>query len=400
MTKTVSSPYSVDAFFAGVGGIELGFEQTGEFSVVYANEFDKNARETYILNHPDTRFDNRDIHDIDSSEIPDPDIMMGGFPCQAFSIAGYRKGFEDERGDLFFEMLRLVKDKQPKVVFIENVKNLVTHDKGNTFKVIREALVENGYYIKWKVLNSKDYGNTPQNRERIYVIGFKNKADYDAFKFPEPVKLTRSLRDVIDFSEKKDETYYYREGKQTFFDKLKESITSSNTVYQWRRQYVRENKSGVVPTLTANMGTGGHNVPLILDDFGEIRKLTPKEAFNVQGYPKEFKLPKISNGQLYKQAGNSVVVPVVKRIAQNIADSLNEEHKEIPSVKETGKYALIYSALDSRFEGESFVTHYSDSYEDLKTIVDKSDVPFITDDEYLTLIQKKRSASFYMIENS
>lgn len=400
MTKTVSSPYSVDAFFAGVGGIELGFEQTGEFSVVYANEFDKNARETYILNHPNTRFDNRDIHDIDSSEIPDPDIMMGGFPCQAFSIAGYRKGFEDERGDLFFEMLRLVKDKQPKVVFIENVKNLVTHDKGNTFKVIREALVENGYYIKWKVLNSKDYGNTPQNRERIYVIGFKNKADYDAFKFPEPVKLTRSLRDVIDFSEKKDETYYYREGKQTFFDKLKESITSSNTVYQWRRQYVRENKSGVVPTLTANMGTGGHNVPLILDDFGEIRKLTPKEAFNVQGYPKEFKLPKISNGQLYKQAGNSVVVPVVKRIAQNIADSLNEEHKEIPSVKETGKYALIYSALDSRFEGESFVTHYSDSYEDLKTIVDKSDVPFITDDEYLTLIQKKRSASFYMIENS
>lgn len=399
MTKTVSSPYSVDAFFAGVGGIELGFEQTGEFSVVYANEFDKNARETYILNHPDTRFDNRDIHDIDSSEIPDPDIMMGGFPCQAFSIAGYRKGFEDERGDLFFEMLRLVKDKQPKVVFIENVKNLVTHDKGNTFKVIREALVENGYYIKWKVLNSKDYGNTPQNRERIYVIGFKNKADYDAFKFPEPVKLTRSLRDVIDFSEKKDETYYYREGKQTFFDKLKESITSSNTVYQWRRQYVRENKSGVVPTLTANMGTGGHNVPLILDDFGEIRKLTPKEAFNVQGYPKEFKLPKISNGQLYKQAGNSVVVPVVKRIAQNIADSLNGDHKEVPSIKETGKYALIYSALDSRFEGESFVEKYSDSYEELKRFVNESGIPFITDDEYLNLVQKKKSATFYLIES-
>lgn len=399
MTKTVSSPYSVDAFFAGVGGIELGFEQTGEFSVVYANEFDKNARETYILNHPDTRFDNRDIHDIDSSEIPDPDIMMGGFPCQAFSIAGYRKGFEDERGDLFFEMLRLVKDKQPKVVFIENVKNLVTHDKGNTFKVIREALVENGYYIKWKVLNSKDYGNTPQNRERIYVIGFKNKADYDAFKFPEPVKLTRSLRDVIDFSEKKDETYYYREGKQTFFDKLKESITSSNTVYQWRRQYVRENKSGVVPTLTANMGTGGHNVPLILDDFGEIRKLTPKEAFNVQGYPKEFKLPKISNGQLYKQAGNSVVVPVVKRIAQNIADSLNGDHKEVPSIKEIGKYALIYSALDSRFEGESFVEKYSDSYEELKRFVNESGIPFITDDEYLNLVQKKKSATFYLIES-
>ena len=274
MTNSVSSPYTIDAFFAGVGGIELGFTQTGEFRVVYANEFDKNARKTYAENNPETPLDGRDIHDINPNEIPDSDVIMGGFPCQAFSIAGYRKGFEDERGDLFFELLKMIKSKRPRVVFIENVKNLVTHDHGNTFKVIREALVENDYYIKWKVLNGKEYGNIPQNRERIYVVGFDSKEDYDRFIFPEPIKLTKTLHDIIDFHNKKDEKYYYRKGKQPFYDKLVPEITSQETAYQWRRQYVRANKSNVLPTLTANMGTGGHNVPLILTDSGEIRKLT------------------------------------------------------------------------------------------------------------------------------
>ena len=305
MTNSVSSaPYTIDAFFAGVGGIELGFTQTGEFRVVYANEFDKNARKTYAENNPETPLDGRDVHDVLASEIPDSDVIMGGFPCQAFSIAGYRKGFEDDRGDLFFELLRMINAKRPRVIFIENVKNLVSHDHGNTFKVIREALVENDYYIKWKVLNGKDYGNVPQNRERIYVVGFDNKEDYDRFSFPDPIKLTKTLHDVIDFHNKKDEKYYYREGKQPFYDKLVPEITSQDTAYQWRRQYVRANKSHVLPTLTANMGTGGHNVPLILTDSGEIRKLTPKECFNGQGYPESFKLPEDeANGQLYKQAG-------------------------------------------------------------------------------------------------
>lgn len=137
MTNSVSSAtpkqYQIDAFFAGVGGIELGFEQTGEFRVVYANEFDKNARETYTVNHPDTPLDGRDIHEVSPDEIPDADVIMGGFPCQAFSIAGYRKGFEDDRGDLFFELLKMIKAKKPRVIFIENVKNLVTHDHGNLF---------------------------------------------------------------------------------------------------------------------------------------------------------------------------------------------------------------------------------------------------------------------------
>ena len=398
MTNSVSSPYTIDAFFAGVGGIELGFTQTGEFRVVYANEFDKNARKTYAENNPETPLDGRDIHDINPNEIPDSDVIMGGFPCQAFSIAGYRKGFEDERGDLFFELLKMIKSKRPRVVFIENVKNLVTHDHGNTFKVIREALVENDYYIKWKVLNGKEYGNIPQNRERIYVVGFDSKEDYDRFIFPEPIKLTKTLHDIIDFHNKKDEKYYYRKGKQPFYDKLVPEITSQETAYQWRRQYVRANKSNLLPTLTANMGTGGHNVPLILTDSGEIRKLTPKETFNGQGYPKEFKLPKDeSNGQLYKQAGNSVVVPVIKRIAEKICVAIdNQPYKE--EKRESGKYALIYSEIDSKFEGRSYVKAYSDSMKDLKNIINNSDIPLISDKEYLKLIQKKQKSEFYMIE--
>lgn len=405
MTKSVSSTpnqYSIDAFFAGVGGIELGFTQTGEFRVVYANEFDKNARETYKLNNPDVNLDGRDIHDVNPNEIPYADVIMGGFPCQAFSIAGYRKGFEDDRGDLFFELLKMISSKKPRVIFIENVKNLVSHDHGNTFKVIREALAVNGYYIKWKVLNGKDYGNVPQNRERIYVVGFNNKEDYLKFDFPEPIELKKSIKDVIDFNGQYDEKYYYRDGKQPFYDQLVDSIDSQETVYQWRRKYVRENKAGVVPTLTANMGTGGHNVPLILTDSKEIRKLTPKETFNAQGYPKEFKLPDISNAQLYKQAGNSVVVPVINRIAENIVDVLNANKVE-ESVTEydlfnSGRYALLFMKVNGRNEGTSYVERYSDNYDALVEYAENKDMKLLSDEEYLKLIQKKKEETFYMIE--
>ncbi|HJG97638.1 MAG TPA: DNA cytosine methyltransferase [Romboutsia timonensis] len=405
MTKSVSSTpnqYSIDAFFAGVGGIELGFTQTGEFRVVYANEFDKNARETYKLNNPDVNLDGRDIHDVNPNEIPYADVIMGGFPCQAFSIAGYRKGFEDDRGDLFFELLKMISSKKPRVIFIENVKNLVSHDHGNTFKVIREALAVNGYYIKWKVLNGKDYGNVPQNRERIYVVGFNNKEDYLKFDFPEPIELKKNIKDVIDFNGQYDEKYYYRDGKQPFYDQLVDSIDSQETVYQWRRKYVRENKAGVVPTLTANMGTGGHNVPLILTDSKEIRKLTPKETFNAQGYPKEFKLPDISNAQLYKQAGNSVVVPVINRIAENIVDVLNANKVE-ESVTEynlfnSGRYALLFVKVNGRNEGTSYVERYSDNYDALVEYAENKDMKLLSDEEYLKLIQKKKEETFYMIE--
>lgn len=409
MTNSVSSKtqnkYNIAAFFSGVGGIELGFEQTNEFRVVYANEFDKYARETYSLNYPDTKLDNRDIHIVPADEVVDQDgndnidIVVGGFPCQAFSIAGYRKGFEDDRGDLFFELLRIIEAKKPKVIFVENVKNMVSHDHGNTFKVIREALTENDYFIKWKVLNGKDYGNVPQNRERIYIVGFDNKEAYDLFEFPEEIKLTTTLRDIIDFEGVKDELYYYRKGKQRFFDDLKLTMTSQDTVYQWRRQYVRENKNGVVPTLTANMGTGGHNVPLILTDSGEIRKLTPKETFNVQGYPKSFKIPEnVSNGQLYKQAGNSVVVPVIKRIATNISKALNESNGK-SQLNRDGKIAIIYTKMNGQFEGQSYVKEFVDSYEQAVSTIDsyEDSLSILSDEEYLKLVKKKGTLEFYSI---
>lgn len=319
--------YKVAAFFSGVGGIELGFEQTGYFNTLYANEFDKYARITYGKNHPHTYLDGRDIYVVDANDIPkDVDVIVGGFPCQAFSIAGYQKGFSDERGNLFFEMLRMIEAKKPKAIFIENVKNLVTHDKGKTFTVICDALEQNGYFIKWQVLNGKTHGNIPQNRERIYIVGFDDRAKCDAFEFPKEIELKTQLSDVIDFDGEQDARYYYSAEKHNFYDQLDEAIVRHDRIYQWRRRYVRENKSGVVPTLTANMGTGGNNVPLIRTNNGAIRKLTPKECFNVQGYPIDFKLPEnVSNGQLYKQAGNSVVVPVVRRIAEQIAEVLNND---------------------------------------------------------------------------
>ncbi|MGK9326464.1 DNA cytosine methyltransferase [Aerococcus urinaeequi] len=405
MTNSVSSSTqgkrTIDAFFSGVGGIELGFENTGKFRVVYANEFDKNATITYKENYPNVNLDNRDIHDVTKNldDVPNADIVVGGFPCQAFSIAGYRKGFEDERGDLFFELLKVIKEKQPEAVMIENVKNMVSHDHGNTFKVIREALVMSGYNIKWKVLNGKDYGNIPQNRERIYVVGFKSKAAYDHFEFPGKIDLERGLDSVIDFALETEERYYYSKEKTPFWDELAPKVVSQDTVYQWRRQYVRENKSGVVPTLTANMGTGGHNVPLILTDDGRIRKLTPKETFNVQGFPESFKLPEISNGQLYKQAGNSVVVPVIERIANNIDSALNYAGGVQESiVSQEGSYYIMYTRMNGRFSGQSELIKTVDSVEALEQFASENEIEFLGHEDYLRQVQKNKNMVFYSYE--
>lgn len=395
-SDTVSTKtYEVASFFGGVGGIDLGFEQTKKFSTVYINEFDKNAQETISVNFPDVRLDRRDIHEVKAEEVPSTDLIVGGFPCQAFSIAGYRKGFEDERGDLFFELLRIIKFHKPRAIFIENVKNMVTHDHGNTFKVIREALTLNGYYIKWKVMNSKNYGDIPQNRERIYIVGFLSKNAFDKFKFPEEIELKKTLKDVIDFDTLEEEKYYYRKGVQPFYDKLAEDVSSQESVYQWRRQYVRENKNGVVPTLTANMGTGGHNVPIIFTKNG-IRKLTPRETFNVQGFPKDFKLPNISNGQLYKQAGNSVVVPLIKRIANRIANALEFDMVEEKSTLDN-KDVLIYVNKKSRYEGESYFIDNINNMEEIDKLVEKTSIPVISDEEYFKIIKTDKNLEFYSI---
>ncbi|EOA07023.1 Type II restriction modification system cytosine-5 DNA methyltransferase [Mycoplasma yeatsii 13926] len=312
--------YKMASLFAGVGGIDLGFESTEKFKTIWANEYDKNARITYESNF-DIKVIGDDIRSVDTKTVPEIDVLLSGFPCTSFSIAGYRKGFEDEKsGDLFFETLRFIVAKKPKVIFLENVKNLVTHDNGKTFKIITDSLQENGYKIKYKVLNAKDYANIPQNRERIYIVGFKDEETWNKFEFPDPEKLTKFIPDMLEKENVNDE-FYYSNDKNVFYKTLEESMIKTNVIYQWRRKYVRENKSNVCPTLTANMGTGGHNVPLIKTQFG-IRKLTPRECFNFQGYPKDFILPKLAKSHLYKQAGNSVVVPVINKIAQNILKAL------------------------------------------------------------------------------
>ncbi|WP_338822288.1 DNA cytosine methyltransferase [Mycoplasmopsis felifaucium] len=317
--------YKIVSLFAGVGGIDLGFEKTGKFKTVWANEFDKNARLTFESNF-NTILNEKDIRDVDPSEVPDIDVLISGFPCTSFSIAGYRKGFEDEKsGDLFFETLRFIVAKKPKVIFLENVKNLVSHDNGKTFQIIKDSLEQNGYKIKYKVLNAKDYGDIPQNRERIYIVGFINDNAYHNFEFPFPIKLTKTIIDMLE-KNVNDKTFYYSKAKNVFYEALENNMVNMNSIYQWRRKYVRENKSNVCPTLTANMGTGGHNVPLIKTQKG-IRKLTPRECFNFQGFPADFKLPKLANSHLYKQAGNSVVVPVIYRIAKNIITSLEIENQ-------------------------------------------------------------------------
>lgn len=313
---------TVGSLYAGVGGICLGFQNAG-YEILWANEIDKNASITYRANFSHTLLE-EDIMSLDISSLTKVDVLAGGFPCQPFSIAGYRKGFDDNRGNHFFRMIDFVDIMRPKILFFENVKNLVGHDKGNTFKVIKETIEDRGYHFFAKVLNTKDYGNIPHNRERIFIIGFDsqyyNSSVINNFDFPLKEKLNVTVRDIID-EDVSDERYFYREDKY-MYPLLEESVIRDDTVYQFRRQYVRENKSSLCPTLTANMGTGGHNVPIIRTKKG-IRKLTPRECFLFQGFPESYILPNIANSHLYKQAGNSVSVPVIERIATNIIKSIN-----------------------------------------------------------------------------
>jgi len=313
------------SFFAGIGGIDKGFEKAG-FETVYANEIDKNAAVTFKANFPNVPIAICDIQTLDAKkDIPAFDIMIAGFPCQAFSVAGYRQGFDDEkgRGNLFFDLIRIIDEKKPSVVFLENVKNLVGHDDGKTYERIEKELEDRGYDVTPMVLNASQYGNVPQARERIYIVCFKNTKHAKKFHALKPLKLKQSLKDVIDFDTRQDEKFYYTD-KCKFYNQLVESVTKSDTCYQWRRVYVRENKSNLCPTLTANMGTGGHNVPIIRTHSGDIRKLTPRECFNLQGFSDDFIVPNdLSNSSLYKQAGNSVTVTVIERIAKNIMEAIS-----------------------------------------------------------------------------
>lgn len=303
--------------FAGIGGFRIALQSLGG-KCVFSSEWDANAQKTYFYNFGEIPYGDITKESIKNC-IPDGfDVLCAGFPCQAFSIAGYRKGFEDTRGTLFFDVAEIIKRKRPKAVFLENVKNLYTHDNGKTFAVIKATLEELGYVVYHKVMNSMEYANVPQNRERIFIVCFdpNQVKNHHQFSFPERTELTHTIHDCID-PEINDKALFYGT-KFIHYEELKRDMVSMDTIYQWRRQYVRENKSNVCPTLTANMGTGGHNVPLILTKYG-IRKLSPKECINFQGYPKEYQFPTtIANSAKYKQAGNSVVVPLITKVCQNI----------------------------------------------------------------------------------
>jgi len=326
--------HKVGGLFSGIGGIELGFE-LANFKILWSNENDPYCVRSFKHNYNHKLY-SEDIRKIDFKKLKPVDILVGGFPCQAFSVEGYQKGFKDPRGNLFFEICRAITElpKMPKVIMLENVKNIRGHDGGKTAKVITKSLRDLGYSVFWNVFNTSIHTDIPQNRERTFIIGFKDEADWDfepnkktsSSIFNSYLPLTKSktkkkFRDMLEVGEV-DERYYYKQNAYMYKD-LKKAITSSNTAYQWRRVYVRENKSNECPTLTANMGTGGHNVPLIKNGLG-IRKLTPRECLNFQGFPKSFKFPDdMPVSQRYKQAGNAVTVTLIKKIAGIISKSLD-----------------------------------------------------------------------------
>lgn len=305
----------VASLFAGIGGIDLAFAEAGH-DIVWANEKNKYAIQTYRKNFQETIVDDRDIRYILSEDIPDTDILIAGFPCQSFSVMGYQKGFKDPRGNLFFEIARIADEKKPQIVFLENVRNLLRHDNGKTFKVVLETLSELGYYVKYKVMSPHEYANIPQIRERIFIIAFKDFTMYNAFEFPTSIPLTKKINDIIDRSEHHHEVYYYTE-KSKYYSLLNERMTDDEVIYRIDDWGVAHEKWDICPTLKANMGTFPDRVPIIRDDFG-IRKLTPYECLRFQGFPESFKFPNVPLNEAYKQCGNTVCMYMIRNICVGV----------------------------------------------------------------------------------
>lgn len=365
--KSIKNKHSVGSLFSGVGGFELGFKKAG-YQTLWAVENDQHASTTYKLNFKNkliqkdiTKISNKEISSLDSV-----DVLTAGFPCQAFSIAGYQKGFEDPRGNLFLEILRFVRtlENKPKVLLLENVRNFYSHDNKRTWETIRSYLKKSGYSYLPLILNTSRSTGIPQNRERAYIVCFLNdntyvdipvalvdensilKASQSSFdlngnkteSFLNNLKknILEEKNNYKNFLEKPnniDKKYLYKNkdfktraaSGEMIYKELEKKMDSDLFVYQWRRTgEVRVNKKNEVPTLTASMGSGGHNVPIIKQNK-IIRKLTPRECFTFQGFPKSFKIPgNISDNQLYKQAGNAVTVKLVTKIAKSIKDEINK----------------------------------------------------------------------------
>jgi DNA (cytosine-5)-methyltransferase 1 len=311
----------VCSLFSGIGGIDIGFMQAG-FEIAWANEFDRDAARTYRHNFGNEHLVEKDIRKVDVATIPDFDVLVAGFPCQPFSILGKQRGFEDSRGMLFYEIERVVKAKRPQVIFLENVANLIEHDDGKTFLTVYNTLVPYGYSFRYRVMDAIDYGNVPQHRTRIFIVAFLDNDKCERFEFPEKLKRTTKLNDIINRSEKHDNSYYYTEANE-YFEDLNRVAKDKQALYRIFENGVSAKPYYVCPTLVASMGAFMHRVPVLRDDYG-IRIITPYECLALQGFPKDFRFPKIPMASAYKQCGNSVVVPVIRRIAENILKVLIE----------------------------------------------------------------------------
>ncbi|MFK7797377.1 MAG: DNA cytosine methyltransferase [Aureispira sp.] len=306
--------------FAGVGGIRIPFQEFGG-ACVFSSEWDKYSQQTYEANFGHLPFG--DITQINEQDIPSFNILLGGFPCQAFSIAGKRLGFEDTRGTLFFDVARIIKHHQPNAFLLENVKGLVSHDKKRTFKTICKTLIELGYTIHHKVLNAKHFG-VPQNRERIYIVGFKDSC---TFEFPEPLDVPTKLGNILE--PKVDPKYTISDRLWTSHQERKKRNQAKGWGFGYR---LFDEESVYTSTISARYYKDGSEI-LVAQKDKNPRKLTPREAARLQGFPEKFVIP-VSDTQAYKQFGNSVSVPVIREIAREMLLSLNfigNEHRRIPS---------------------------------------------------------------------
>jgi len=308
--------FKVASLFAGIGGIDLGFKQAG-FEIVYANDNDKAACKTYRHNFGEVHLDEGTIKRIDATTLPDFDILTAGFPCQSFSLSGNLKGFEDPRGNLFFDIVRIAKVKSPQVIFLENVSNLLEHDDGKTFLQIYTSLCELGYVLRYNVMSPTIHGNVPHRRERIFIVAFKDYEQCSTFQFPEPFPLTKTIADIVCHKTKHSDCYYYKSDDH-YYKELVQKVKQKDVLYKIVPECVFRKPYVVCPTLLASAGRVLYRVPVLLDNFG-IRRLTPMECLAFQGFPSDFKFPSgLSMEDAYKQVGNSVCVPVIKRIAEQI----------------------------------------------------------------------------------
>ena len=321
---TIDKPYFQNwtfiDLFAGLGGFRLALESFGA-KCVYSNEWDLPVQNVYRDNFGDGP--EGDITEVDEKTIPDHDILCAGFPCQAFSISGKRRGFEDSRGTLFFDVARIVKEKRPKIVFMENVKNFATHDSGKTLEVVRGTMQELGYTFNQRVLNAADYG-VPQKRERIYMVCFRKDIASKNFVFPKAVKLSKHVEDfLLEDSYLTEHLYINR--PDIYYNNLPDNVYSNKSIRlgtvnkggQGERIY---STKGIAITFSAYGGgvfakTGGY----LID--GRPRKLHPRECARLMGYPDSYKISQKAN-QAYQQLGNSVVIDVLQYIGIEIARAL------------------------------------------------------------------------------